>query len=462
MNNSLKKGMRSVLFANIINLGFSLLTNFILPKFLPVSTYASIKTFQLYTTYCGAIHLGFIDGMYLKYGGKEFIDLNRNELKNNLVTLRVFQMIMVVLLLVLGCILNSRIFIAFAISVLPLNMISYFKSLYQAVGEFSRYGKIMNFTTMFTFLINIILLFLLNQSNYMFYLISYVVVDIIVWIILEIYLRNIIKINFRGHFAFNELITNVKMGFFLMCGNFSSIILTSMDRWFVKILMNEISFAQYSFAVSMENFINLSVSPISVTLYNYFCNNNEVSNVKRIRKYVMIFSSLIIICAYPAKYILEHYLTKYYDSYKIMFILFGAQMFYIIIKSIYVNLYKAFKMQSRYFIKLVIVILSGFTFNIIIWNMFHSIESFAYGTLLSAILWYIISQYDFPDFRCSLKEFIFPFIELATFILTGTFLNSVIGLILYVTITIIIIILFFGKDAKTLISKFQKKYCRKQ
>ena len=64
-NNSLKKGMIKVLMANVLTLMFSLLTNFILPKFLSVESYSEIKTFQLYITYIGVLHFGYEDGMYL-------------------------------------------------------------------------------------------------------------------------------------------------------------------------------------------------------------------------------------------------------------------------------------------------------------------------------------------------------------------------------------------------------------
>ena len=65
--------------------------------------------------------------------------------------------------------------------------------------------------------------------------------------------------------------------------------------------------------------------------------------------------------------------------------LFAAQIFYIVIKSIYVNLYKAQKKQSIYFIKLTAIIVVGFVFNVICYNLYKVKESFAVGTLLSAV-----------------------------------------------------------------------------
>ena len=51
--------------------------------------------------------------------------------------------------------------------------------------------------------------------------------------------------------------------------------LTTMDRWFVKFLLDTYAFAQYSFAVSVESFLNLAITPVTTTLYNYFCQENN-------------------------------------------------------------------------------------------------------------------------------------------------------------------------------------------
>lgn len=84
MSTSLKKGLFYVLLANIINLGFNLITNFVLPKKLSVDSYAIIKTFQLYVSYVGLFHFGFVDGMYLKYGGKSVREISHKDLQTNL------------------------------------------------------------------------------------------------------------------------------------------------------------------------------------------------------------------------------------------------------------------------------------------------------------------------------------------------------------------------------------------
>lgn len=125
----------------------------------------------------------------------------------------------------------------------------------------------------------------------------------------------------------------------------------------------------------------------------------------------MIFAALIVSCAFPARFILEVYLTKYIDSAKVMFLLFAAQIFYIVIKSIYVNLYKAQKKQSIYFIKLTAIIVVGFVFNVICYNLYKVKESFAVGTLLSAVCWYFLCLPDFKWIKYNTKEKLYPFIQ---------------------------------------------------
>ena len=447
----LKEGIVVVFLANIINLVINLATNFLLPKYLSVDSYAFIKTYQLYSSYAGVLSLGFVDGMYLKYGGKEFIDINKGDLDKNISSFRIFQLIITFLLLPFVFILKDYTYAVFVFTILPVNMAGYFRSLYQSIGEFKKYSRLMNSVTILTFMINIVLLFVVKTDVYQIYLALYVILNIVIWLMLELYLRKSVNYSFSYFlFSLSEMVDNIKDGILLMLGNFSNTILTSMDRWFIKALMNTYAFAQYSFACSMENFVNFAVTPITITLYNYFCNHQEIQEVKKIRNLTMIFATCLISCAFPAKFILENFLTKYIESSSVMFILFAAQFFYVIIKSIYVNLYKAQNKQKVYFTKLILVIAFGFVFNIACYLMWHAKESFAIGTFLSAIVWLILSYLDFKWMKYSIKEITYIVIIPVSFIIVGYSFNSIIGFLLYFTISIVLTLLLMHDSVKTI------------
>ncbi len=438
-NEILKSGIVRILFANIINLAFSLGTNFLLPKYVSIESYAQIKTYQLYVSYIAVLQLGYSDGMYLKFGGKRLENIQHALLQEDISTLRVFQGIVGLVSLVFAIVVRDPVLIVASLSVFPQNVIAYYKNLYQAVGKFGDYSRIMNFTTGATFAINAVLLFVFKIDDYGFYICSYLTLSIVLMCALEIQTNRSFRIAF-GIAQFNKvnLFQNINNGFLLLLANFSSILLTSMDRVFTKVLLGNIEFALYSFAVSIENFLNVAVSPLTVTLYNYFCNNKTEEKVIKIRNMIIIFSSLLISCAFPVKFIIEHYLQQYRESVNIIFLLFSAQAFLIIVRSVYLNLYKAFKMQRTYFIRMCIVISVAFILNSVFYLIMRAKEAFALGTVISSVIWLLISQWDFRNYRFDIKNILYLNLELITFLICGRYLNSIMGFITYVLLSVLL------------------------
>lgn len=440
-NRKLAKGITIILMANIFNMIIGLLTGFILPKFLSVDSYAQIKTFQLYLTMVGLFHLGYSDGVYLYYGGKKLDEIDKNEFCTAIGTMRVFQILVCVILLIISVLIKNQLVFLFAIDLFSYNLIDFYKRIFQAVGEYNKYAHITNYVTILNFSIQLILLFVVKTDNAYYYIIGYLITDIIIFISLENQIRrNIIQKTKLFSFDFQLLVRNVKEGILLLFGNFTSIILTSMDRWFTKLLLTTLDFAQYSFAVSVENFLNVAITPITITLYNYLCKNPGIEKVKLLRKYITIFSVVLVSGFFPVKLILEVYLTKYLDSVIVISLLFASQIFCVIIKSIYINMYKARFMQKKYFIKVLIVIIVGFLFNSILFVIYPKKESFAFGTLCSAIVWFVVCILDFKELRPSKKEIIYLVCQLFCFLICSMLFEAIIGLCLYIALTMVITI----------------------
>jgi hypothetical protein len=74
------RDLSKVFSANVVNILVGIVTGFLVPAFLPINAYADIKTFTLYVSYLGILHLGFIDGVFIKYGGERFNRIDRDSL----------------------------------------------------------------------------------------------------------------------------------------------------------------------------------------------------------------------------------------------------------------------------------------------------------------------------------------------------------------------------------------------
>lgn len=447
-NKSIKHGITLILLANIINLFFNLATNFLLPKYLSIDTYAQIKSFILYTSYIGILHLGYSDGMYLHYGGKNIDNIPKRFVASDINTMRIFQLIITFVALIISLLTKDVVIIASAIVIAPINMANYYKYLLQATGEFQSYSRILNITTIFTSIFLLLLLLLKNYDNYIGYLAIYIVVDFGIWIYLEWLIKNKYGIHsiLEGKFDISVLIRNIHDGILLMLGTFSNIILTGLDRWFVKILMNSIDFAMYSFAVSIEGLMNVVVTPISITFYNFFCTLSDKENLNNIKNKVILFSVYIVSCAYGAKFVVELFLIQYIDSVNAIFILFASQIFFIVTKCLYVNLYKAEKKQKIYFIKLVILIVLGIVYNVIFFKLLPNKEAFAIGTLLCGVTWLLISERDFKYCCTNIKEKLYLISVSIIFVLLGVYLKSIIGFLLYILIVSVLSFIIYKRE----------------
>lgn len=431
-NKGLKTGILVVFLANIINLSLSMVKSFILPKYLPIDTYAGIKTYQLYISYAGLAALGYIDGMYLKYGGENIDEIDRESFCSNISTFRILELLVSIIIAISGIILRDFIIVLVGATIISLNITDYYKCFFQATGEFKFYSRIMNISSVLMFTANMVILFLVRSDKYFVYIISYVIIYYLVWISLEIYTikKNPVKIKYCK-FSVSELKASISSGFFLMCGLLLSNFMTGLDRWFIKFTMDNYVFALYSFAASVEGFLSYAVSPVSITLYNYFCRNKNKTEILTIKQYIILFSCLIVSSAFPIRFILEYYIPKYYECVSVLFILFGGQAIYAIIRCFYINKYKSDNRQRKYFNNIIIVVVCGVILNTVLYLLMRRMEAYAIGTFISAVVWLGLCNHDYSDYKLLIKEILFIIICITAMLVYGMKLPSYIGLIFY-------------------------------
>ncbi len=386
-NRHLLIGVTIIFIANIFGTFFNVISNFFLPKYLSVEAYAGIKLYELYYTYIGIFHFGFIDGVYLEYGGKSFKSLSEEDIALKLNTFRWAEIICMLILMIIASFLHNDIFFFVVLSIPTLNIISFFQLLYQATGEYSSYSKILNVTTFFKTVLNFSVLLFISRTNYKIYLTGYTFLNLAIALWLEISIR-IKKVHRQSffHFSLSILIQEIKSGLALRISILSGFLLSGMDRIFVKTFMDTIAFAQYAFAVTVENILNVMITPVTTTLYNYFCNEPDDEQIRMINNIVTITSATVVLLFFPVKFILILFLDNYLDAAVVLALLFASKSLYIIIQGIYVNLYKAKKEQNKYLKKLTIVICTGAITNLSFYWMLPLKEAFALATLVTSYI----------------------------------------------------------------------------
>lgn len=456
MSSSVKKGVLIVLIANIVNMLFSVLSNFLLPKYLSIESYGYYKVYMLYIGYLGLAHFGFADGVYLRYGGKEFSSIDSNRLLQESATLRNSQFLFTFIMLLGAVYLHNPLIILLALSCVPINMISFYKSLFQATGRFKDYGLVLSLLPILIFICDIILLFVFHSDDYLIYISVVLLSNIFLYWFLEQKFTKLlgeIKLLTFNMRLFKE---NAKTGFALMVGNFASLLITSFDRWLIQAWMSITAFSFYSFAVSVENLYNVCVSAVTTTLYNHLCKEKDDAKIVKIKSICIIIGIYLIAVAFPVKAIINYWLQKYSASINCLFLLICAHLFYFVIKAIYINLYKARGLQRHYLYQM-IGILSVAVLSAIIayWGISKSIEVFAWSSLFTAIVWFFVCFFEFKKIRGNWREVLLMFTCSGIYLTCGLCIeNAVKGLVYYLLIATILIVLLNRTAFITLVNMF--------
>ena len=357
---NIKKSIFKIFSANCLQLISGILVGFFVPVILSIEDYADLKTYTLYLSYIGLFHLGFIDGMYIKYGGKNINEINQNKLKAEHNIILLIEVIFTIIIVSIGLIVKNIIIVLLGISIIPAILSTFYKSIYQATGEFKKYSNIIYVYTIIYTIVNLFLV-LIKNNNYITYCISIFISYIasIIWCEVSFY-RNTKKV--KTEYS-KELIENVKVGFFILLGNLSFVLFTGADKWFIKIFFTDNEFAYYSFAISMLNIINTLISAISVTFYNYLFNIEN--KINKLKEYLIILGGMASASYFVLSIIVKMFMTKYIPSLSVIAITFATIPYIILINALFMNLYKIKKDEKKYFKIVVIMVIISIIYNII-------------------------------------------------------------------------------------------------
>ena len=447
---SIKNNILRVFSANLLTLISGILIGFVIPAVLSLRGYAYVKTYILYVGYIGFLHLGFIDGMYIKYGGKSIDEIDKGILKAEHRVFNIIQLIATGIFMVISFIKNDFVILLLALSIIPINTSTFHKLFYQATGEFKKFTNISYIYTLIYLSANLSLALIFKSSNYKLYCLSSLIGHIVVLIILEFKFWRDFK-SIKSIYD-KTIWNNIKVGFVILIANLGIVIFNATDLWFIKLLFNSNEFAYYSFAVSMLNVINIMIMSISVTFYNYLAREEKEELVKKLKIIFLIIGSFCSLSYFIFSMIVNIFLEKYISSLSIIAISFAGFPYIIAIKGLFINIYKARKDERKYLKVMLLMVVIAILYNLIAVILFKRVEAIAFATLIAFITWYLYSGYDFKYLNINLKELVYLVISTGSFLILSNYLDWFVGGLIYLILLIISSFIFYKYEILELIN----------
>ena len=394
-----------VFSSNLIKAMVTFITAFIVPMVLSVEAYGYYKVFAFYASYIGVAHLGFCDGVYLKYGGKRINEIDDNEVAKEGSTLFWYNIVVTLGFVLVGLVRHDFIIVCLGLSVVPVIMYTFYTYIYQATGAFDKYTMIMNISTLSNLIFNLVLV-LLKVRIYQLYILAYVGMQFVSFIAGTISLKKNKWIHL-SRFDKSIFVKYVKLGILLMVGNFAYTLFMGIDKWFIQFTMSIRDFSMYSFAGQMLTVVNMFITPISMTLYSNLSRRKDHEFEKKLKRILLCVLMIIPIAIYALTFIIDAYMQKYKPAIQITSLLLITQIFLSLNMAVYVNLYKAYKKQNQYFFRLLGALGIATGTDLLVAIIHPNTVAYAFATLISCLIWLGINTSYFNYLKPDLKEILY-------------------------------------------------------
>jgi O-antigen/teichoic acid export membrane protein len=443
-----------VAVSNIIKLVSSILIGFIIPNILGLTNYGYYKVFILYLTYIGLFHFGFIDGIYLKYGGVDYKDLNRKKFRGYFSFLLNFEVALSIIGIIVSLVFiqdeKRFIFTLLFINLLAVNLTTYFQFISQITSRFKEFSTRIIILAI-TDIIVLAYMYFANVSDYKVYIVLLVGMN---YLLLFWYIYTYREITFGKR---DKLISNKEdiksffsTGITLLLANLATVLVLNVDKQIVEIFFEVDKFGVYSFAYSLLSMITVVVSAVGIVLYPTLKKTNQQNIARNYSKLNMIIISVVLLGLFgyfPLLWIIPKFLPDYIDSIVIFRIALPGLILTSSISAIKHNFFKITNKNNYFFLMSSLVILLNIGLNLSAYYIFGTTISIAISSIFGLSIWYIITEVYMVKIHKSswVKNSLLIFIGMVLFYGLTSFNNYMLSGITYI-LSITSLVFIFNKE----------------
>lgn len=458
-----------VMISNMLKLFSGIFVGFIIPKIMGGNNYGYYKTYTLYLNYIGIFNLGFIDGIYLIYAGKNYNELDKRSFRlyTRFLSIMEFFISLVICLSSLIFINTEYCFLLFftGLTLLGNNITYHYQFISQVTGRF----KELSIRTSLIAILQIIavgILFVLYKNS-VFVELNYKVYIIIYTVIIELmtvwYVITYRDITFGSCNSLKDEKKNIllffKVGFPLLVANVTANLLLSFDRQFVNILVSlghyQMSdYGVYAFAYNMLSLITTVIAAISIVLYPSIKNYSE-ERLKNDYNYLIsiiaILTSFCLLLYFPLNLIVTKWLPEYINSLPIFEVVLPSIITSSCVTLIMFNYYKAYKKHFLFFIFSLVILFVSCVANIVAYIITKKIISISIASVFVLFLWYVICDLYLiknKKIKLSINVIFISVISISYYFIVYNIDNLTVGALIYFVCFIFLTLLLQYKNVK--------------
>lgn len=258
--------------SNVISLLISILVVLVVPKVIGVEAYGYWQLYMFYATYVGFFQFGWNDGIYLRYGGKEYNELDKSIFFSQFWMLTISQLALasIIIFATLNFINEEeKIYILgmTALCMVIAGTRAMLLFILQGTNRIKEYAQITMMDRIF-YICLIVIFLIIGIREYKLMILA----DIIGKSVSLIYAMCCCKdIVFRKittfYFSFKEAFENINVGIKLMFANIASMLIIGVVRFGIEHSWDVSTFGRVSLTLSISNFLMLFINAVGIVMF---------------------------------------------------------------------------------------------------------------------------------------------------------------------------------------------------
>lgn len=329
------KDLSYSVLANGTNTLVSLILVLVVPKILGVREYSYWQLYLFYASYVGFFHFGWADGVYLRFGGKKYDELDKKYFTTQfwlLVFAEIGIAVIISFLSIFGVQDSNKEWVLIATGIccvaqLPRTLLQY---ILQGTDKISSYAK--NYLLeKIVYAILVCICLVSGNRDFRVLVGADLFARTFTLLLLSIECKDIVfrKIGDIKK-GIKEAWQNISIGSKLMFASIASMLLTGIVRMAIEHIWSVETFGRVSLTITASNLLMIFVNAVSIVMYPVLKHLSEDRYSElyiTLRNMLMIPVLGLLIIYYPAKVILSWWLPQYAESLRYMALLFPMCVF---------------------------------------------------------------------------------------------------------------------------------------
>lgn len=443
------------------------LSTLILPKFIGVEDFSYWQLYLFYVSYVGFLHFGWADGVYLRYGGRYYEELDKRLMSSQFWLMAIFETVVVMVVGLMAIFFvqdvnKELVLILVGVNCLLLNTRALLQFLLQGTNKIKIFArnvvieKILLITFMFA-------LIAVGAHDFGYFLGADIFAKLIMLITLCIACRDIVFARPIRNFGVSarEAWSNMSVGIKLLFANIASLLIVGLFRFVIESKWDIVTFGKVSLVLSIAGILMIFINAASIAIFPII-KRTPPSRLPEIyetlRTLLMVIVLGFLILCYPMQKILSLWLPEYAESLDYLFILLPLCI-YETKNQLLINTYlKAFRKERYMLVVNIVSLLLGVAIVGVTAFIMHNLIAVLFGLIFVLAIRSILSEASLSKvLKINVaRDIAYELCLTSIFIIASGLVGGIAGMSIYI-ITYLLYVIIKKRDILSAINLLKSK-----